>query len=305
MILVLNGLFPVFALLVLGNVLKHLNLTSEIFLKASDKLIYYIFFPIMLFWKIGGAKTDAGIDWHFCTASICAVLTLYVLSSIYIKLAVSDYEAGSFSQSCYRFNTYIGMAIIINVLGEEGVRHFGIMIGFAIPIINMLAVSTLIWYSGSNYSVKQRFRLTGISIISNPLILACFAGIIWSSTINFFPVFIDNAFKLASSATLPLALLSIGGALSLKNLKGYFKISFVAAMFKLLLFPFVGYAFLRLFNVTDIPFKAGMIFFSLPASTAIYVLSSQLNSNTEMASASIVLSTILSFISISVILILL
>lgn len=303
MMLVLNGLFPVFTLLVMGNVLKHLSLTNERFLKEADRLIYFIFFPIMLFWKIGGAKTDAGIDWHFCFASICAVLTLYILSSIYIRFAVSDYEAGSFSQSCYRFNTYIGMAIIINVLGEEGVRHFGIMIGFAIPLINMLAVSTLIWYSGSNYSFMQRIKLTGISIISNPLILACFAGIIWSRTINFFPVFIDNAFKLASSATLPLALLSIGGALSLKNLKGYFKISFVAAILKLLIFPLVGYSFLRLFNVTGLPFKTGMIFFSLPASTAIYVLSSQLNSNTEMASASIVLSTMLSFISISVILV--
>ncbi|QTA82388.1 Auxin efflux carrier [Desulfonema limicola] len=305
MILVLNGLFPVFALLVLGNVLKHLNLTNEVFLKASDKLIYYIFFPIMLFWKIGGAKTDAGIDWNFCTASICAVLTLYILSSIYIKLAVGDYEAGSFSQSCYRFNTYIGMAVIINVLGEEGVRHFGIMIGFTIPIINMLAVSTLIWYSGADYNFKQRLKLTCKSIISNPLILACFAGIIWSSSINFFPVFIDNAFKLASYATLPLALLSIGGALSLQNMKGYFKIAFAAAIFKLLIFPLTGYFFLRLFNVTGIPFKTGMIFFTLPASTAIYVLSSQLNSNTEMASASIVLSTILSFISISIILMLL
>ena len=305
MILVLNGLFPVFTLFVMGNVLKYLTLTNERFLKESDKLIYYIFFPIMLFWKIGGAKTDAGIDWHFCTATICAVLTLYILSSIYIKLAVENYEAGSFSQSCYRFNTYIGMAIIINVLGEEGVRHFGIMIGFAIPLINMLAVSTLIWYSGSNYSLKQRFRLTGKSIIVNPLILACFAGIIWSSTINFFPEFIDNAFKLASAVTLPLALLSIGGALSFQNLKGYFKISLVAAIFKLLIFPLVGYSFLKLFNVTDLPFKVGMIFFTLPASTAIYVLSSQLNSNTEMASASIVLSTILSFVSISVILVML
>jgi predicted permease len=47
-----------------------------------------------------------------------------------------------------------------------------------------------------------------------------------------------------------------------------------------------------------------MIFFTLPASTAIYVLSSQLNSDTELASSSIVISTLLSFFPLSVALLL-
>jgi len=44
------------------------------------------------------------------------------------------------------------------------------------------------------------------------------------------------------------------------------------------------------------------IFFTLPASTAIYVLSSQLGSDTELAAASIVLSAMLSFLSLSTVL---
>jgi predicted permease len=42
-----------------------------------------------------------------------------------------------------------------------------------------------------------------------------------------------------------------------------------------------------------------MVFFALPTSTALYVLSSQLNSDTELASASIALSTFLSLVSLS------
>ena len=45
-----------------------------------------------------------------------------------------------------------------------------------------------------------------------------------------------------------------------------------------------------------------MLFFTLPASPATIVLSSQLNSDTEFASAAIVLSTLLSFFSLSVVL---
>ena len=304
MITILNALFPVFVLIVMGRILRHYGMTDDVFLKTADRLVYYIFFPAMLFWKIGGARSDGGIDWPFCLACLCAIAVLYILSTLYIRFAVSDYEAGSFSQSCYRFNTYIGMAVVINAVGEEGALHFGIMVGFAIPLINFLAVSTLIWFSGKNFTMKERICLTARSLISNPLILACIAGIFYARYVSTFPVFLDNSFRLLTSVTLPLALFSVGGVLTFEKLRGWFGLSLAAAILKLLIFPLVGYAFLKLFHVSEIPFRAGMIFFALPTSTAIYVLSSQLNSNTELASASIVLSTVLSFISLSAVLVL-
>jgi predicted permease len=299
--MVLNSIFPVFALIVLGYLLKKYNLTNDEYLKTSDKLVYFIFFPALLFWKIGGSSSIA-IDWLFCGAAISAIMVIYLLSGIALKVfKVPDFQAGSFSQSCYRFNTYIGMAIIMNALGDEGVKHFGILIGFAIPLINFMAVSTLIWFSGRNFNAIQRSRITVKAIVSNPLILACIAGILHARSVNYFPVFIDNALSLTTFITLPLALLSIGGSLALKNFKVHFKLSLVASVFKLVLLPITGYVFMKELNVPLIPFKVGMIFFTLPTSTAIYVLSSQLNSDTRLASASIVLSTIFSFFSLSII----
>jgi predicted permease len=259
----------------------------------------------MLFWKIGGAAGTAEIDWNFCLAILCAVLIVYLISSIYIKIGnVTHYQAGSFSQSCYRFNTYIGMAIVLTALGEEGVRQFGIMVGLVIPVINVLAVSTLIWFSGKNFTLSQRTQLTLKALISNPLILACLAGILYARLKYPFPAFLDNTFHLTSSATLPLALLSIGGSLSIQSAKGYLRLSLAGSFFKLLLLPAIGYLFLNLFHVGEMPFKVGMIFFALPTSTAIYVLSSQLSSDTELASASITLSTLLSLISLPIALLL-
>ncbi len=299
--IVLNSLFPVFALLVLGSLLKRFGLSNETFLKTSDKLVYFIFFPAMLFWKIGGAASTGGTEWGLCKAALASVFAIYILSSLYIRFfSVTDYEAGTFSQSCYRFNTYIGMAIIMNALGEEGIRLFGIMIGLAIPIINVLAVSTLIWFSGKSFTLSQRIQMTLRSLVSNPLILACVAGLLYSKFVNTFPVAVGNMLRLATSVTLPLALLSIGGTLTFANLKGAFRLSLVASVFKLLIFPVIGYFFMNAFDVTGISLKVGLIFFTLPTATSIYVLSAQLNSDTELASAAIVLSTVLSFFSMSV-----
>jgi malonate transporter len=298
---VLNNLFPVFVLLFFGHLLKRFGFTHAVFLKTADKLIYFIFFPAMLFWKIGATASERIGDPGLYKAAVCAVASIYILSSLYIKIfKVPAYQAGSFSQSCYRFNTYIGMAVVINALGEDGIRYFGILIGLIIPIINIFAVTTLSWYAEKKVSLLQRVLLTVKALVSNPLIIACFAGMLYSKMVGAFPVFIDSTFRLASSITLPLALLSIGGALTTASIKSYFKLSLVACLFKLVILPAAGYYFLSVFDVTGIAFKVGMIYFTLPTSTALYILSSQLSSDTQLASSAIALSTMLSFISLSV-----
>jgi predicted permease len=303
--LVLANLFPVFTLIALGAVLKHRGLTNEAFLSTSDRLVYHIFFPAMLFWKIGGADPGSGIPWRLCLVVAAAVLLVYLASAVSMRPAgVGPFQAGSYSQSCYRFNTYIGVAIVINAMDEEGVRLFGILIGFLIPLINVLAVSTLIWFSEERLSLRRRLAVTVKALMSNPLILACLAGLAYAQTLNRFAPFVDNTLRLMSLVTLPLALMSIGGALTFAGLRGYLRPSLAGAAVKLGVLPLVGYGLLRHFEVTGTAFQTAMLFFALPTSTAIYVLSSQLGSDTALASATIVVSTLLSFFSLSAVLVL-
>ena len=298
--MVVDNLFPVFALLLFGHLLKRIGITHDAFLMTADKLIYFVFFPLLLFWKIGGAASERIGDPGLYKAAICAVISIYILSSLYIKIfRVGAFQAGSFSQSCYRFNTYIGMAVILSALGEDGARQFSILIGIVIPLINVLAVSTLSWFAVEKLSLQKRLSLTIKALLTNPLIIACMAGIAYWKWIGGFPVFLDNTFRLASFVTLPLALLSIGGVLTLGGIKYHFKLSMVACVFKLIILPLSGYLFLKTFGTAGISFKVGMVYFTLPTSTALYVLSAQLKSDTRLASAVIALSTLLSFFSLS------
>lgn len=140
---------------------------------------------------------------------------------------------------------------------------------------------------------------------SNPLILGCLAGIIYSRSFHGFPQFIDNSLSLISMVTLPLALLSIGGSLTFSGISRHMPLSLVASALKLVVFPIAGYYCLQLFQVTGTPLVVGMIFFCLPTSTAIYVLSSQMNSDTHLASSAILISTILSFPILTLVLLIL
>ena len=301
--IILNAICPIFLLLLLGHLLKRFRITDDSFLKTADKLVYFIFFPVMLFWKIGKSGPDSAGSLGLCLAGILAVALVCGLSIAAIEtLGISRFKAGSFSQACYRFNTYIGMAVVMNVLGEAGVRYFGILVGFAIPIINVMAVSILIWYSNRKESSGAHARRLFKALVSNPLILGCLAGILFSRAGFDFPLFMENTFSLMTSVTMPLALISIGGSLTLDGLKNNLGVSALAAGLKIIVLPVAGYFLLKAFQVSGVPFKAGMIFFTLPTSTALYVLSAQLNSDTQTASAAIMLSTLVSFFSLSAVL---
>lgn len=299
--MIVQHLFPAFVLIIMGAVLKRARFTNAAFLATTDRLNYFIFFPCLLFWKIGAADRHlAAKAANLYLAAVCAVALIYVLSTLFIWIfRVKAFQAGAFSQCCYRFNSYVGITIVLSVLGENGVALFGILIAVLIPMINILSVATLIWFSGRQENWRLRLRTTVISILTNPLVIGCAAGLLYAHWINKFPVFIENTLRLGVAVTLPLALLSIGGSLTLQTLRRHFRLALAGSFFKLMLLPVIGAALMRYFGVVEMFRTVGLVYFALPTSSAIYVLSSQLGSDTEFASASIVLSTVLSFFSLS------
>jgi len=299
--LVLNTLFPLCFLLLLGWGLKRFGMTDARFLAMSDRLVYFVFFPVLLFWKIGSGTPEPGVSAGLCLAGLSGVILAFAAGLAALRyFRISAFQAGSFCQACFRFNTYIGMALVLTVLGEEGVRLFGILAGVVIPVINVLSVSVLVWYSGGRPSIRENLKYFTRALVSNPLILGCVAGFLFSRSDLMFPMFIQNGFSLMTSVTLPLALISIGGSLRVKGVADHARVSLLAAGIKLVFLPVAGFFLLKGFQVTGAAFTVGMIFFSLPTSTAIYVLSGQLNSDTDLASGAIMMSTVLSFVPLSV-----
>ena len=298
---IFSSVLPVFLLVALGTCLRRLDFVDRAFFRTSDWLVYFVSFPVMLFWKIGAPSSAAQLDGRLILAVMAAVTTVYVLSLGFVRITrMPDFQVGSFSQCCYRFNTYIGMAVVVGICGEQGVTTFGVIIAFAIPFINFLAVSTLIWFSAENYSLGQKTQFLGRSLLSNPLLIACFLGLLYARLGVGFAPFVNNSFALLSSLSLPLALLSIGNSLTFAGMRGHLALSLAAAAFKLALLPLVGALFLHALEVTGVPFMVAMTFFLLPTSSAIFILSAQLKSDIELASVGIMVSTVLSLFSLSV-----
>ena len=238
---------------------------------------------------------------NLIAAVICAVCCLAVLSVVAARVTkMPNTFVGSFCQASFRFNTYVGIAVVLTALGSEGVRDLAVIVGFTIPCVNVLCVAILIWFSGRTYSSGERHVLAVRAMLSNPLIWACASGVIYSHLKLGFPPALDKTLAMMASIAVPLALLSIGASLTFSRFGEYLRPAILSQLLKLMIFPAVGYLLVRAFGVTGPQFKVAMLFFALPTSPHTYILSSQLDSDLHLASSAIVLSTLLSVIALGV-----
>ena len=296
---------PVFLVIGLGHLLRRLKLFDAAFVQQTNRLIYVVFLPLLLFYKIGKADFANYFNGPLVIASSLTIVCVFLLTYGYTGLR--HYPApqrGSFCMGAFRGNlAYVGLAICLNAYGDDGLTRAGILMGFLVPVLNLFAILALLLPQQRKACEKGPNWLTQIAL--NPLIVASFLGIIWSYWSLPIPLIIDRALGITSGLTLPLALLAIGGSFSLERLKGDLRLASLASSIKLLLLPLLAATLLKLFGVSGVDFGVGVLLAGTPAATATYIMAHQMKADAELAGSIVMLSTLASAISCTLILLLL
>jgi hypothetical protein len=294
---IISALIPIFSLILIGYFFKRIKFPSNDFWSSADKLTYYILMPSLLVYKLSTANLENldALDFLF-TGNITILVVLLLCILINIKLNTSGASFSSVVQGAVRFNTYVFLALVSSVYGDEGLALGALLITFAIPLINIIAITIFAVYVNDK---KATFFGLIKSIVANPLILACVIG----GSINYFditmPVIAENTFKILSSAALPMGLLSVGFSLELKAIKNAKLDLFVALFLKLFVMPVIMFLIGSYFALDTLLLSIVVIFASMPTAPSSFVLARQLGGDVKLMAAIITLQTIVSMVTIS------
>lgn len=295
---ILNIVLPVFSVIALGWLLRRVGLIDSSFLKQTNRLVYYVCLPLLLFYKIGTADFFKNFNGHLVVGSILAITITFVVS--YLYSVYRDYPnnaRGVFAQGAFRGNiAYMGLAITLNAYGETGLTRAGILMGFIVPFLNLYAIFALLWpHRGDGSQRGAGFWLR--QIIFNPLIIASFLGITWSFLDLPIPLVFERSLRIATGMTLPLALLAIGGGFSIERLRGDLIKAALASGIKTIWLPILAAALLMTMGVEGMDLGIGVLIAGTPAATANYIMADQLKGDAELAGTIVMLSTLLSAIT--------
>ncbi len=289
---------PIFALVFLGIMLKKLRVVDDTFTHSASKLVFLVAMPTMLFMSMITTDIRSLIDASYLLYALTGTLVLFVLFSLVTPLIVKERrDRGVFIQGAFRGNlAIVGLAFSFNAYGALGLAKASILMSVMTILYNLLSVYTLT-ASLSNDRVKISQLL--INIAKNPLIIALVIGIPCSLLAIPFPTVLTTAGDYVARMTLPLALICIGAAMSLGELKNSSSVSGIAVFAKLIVVPIamIYPAYLFGFESTDL----GVLFLmvSAPTAAASYIMVQGMGGNGNLAANIVVISTLASVITVS------
>lgn len=196
--------------------------------------------------------------------------------------------ASSF-QCAFRFNSYVGFAIIGGLHGAEGIATFGLLVGFMIPLANVASVWALARHGGGNW-IREVTR--------NPLIISTVAGLLWSIAQVPLPEAAAHTFSLLAAASLPMGLIAVGAGLKLKAFTRQKKAMAYLVTAKLVVLPAIAYGIARSLGLQGVYFDTAMVLAALPTASSAYILAVRMGGEGKLVASIIAANVMVAMVTI-------
>ena len=230
----LNATVPVFLMMILGFGFRKIGWIDEGFASKMNRFVFLVPLPVLVFEDL--TTVDFAEVWDTRFVLFCFVATIL---SIGIAAAVSclweDRSLrGEFIQVSYRSSAaLLGVALLQNIYGDAGMAPL-MMIG-SVPLYNIMAVVVLSLFHPERKGLDAAvLKKTLKGIVTNPIILAIAAGLLWSALRIPMPSIMEKTVASIGGMATPLGLIAMGASFDWKSAFGKAKPAAAATFIKLI-----------------------------------------------------------------------
>ncbi len=299
---ILSALVPLFGLIIVGAVLARAGFPGEDFWPRLERFIYFVLFPALLIEGLATANLDANRILPVFIAVLATLATGSVL--VFAAKPLLRLDGPGFSslyQGAIRFNTYLGIAVVIAVFGDSAVAVTALTIALMIPLINVGCVLVLSRFANA----ESNWRQMTLSLAQNPLIIACVTGLLLNLTGIGLHDWLVSGLDIAGSAAVPLGLMSVGAGLRLGRWQSEAAPQLVAGIIKLLALPVAAWWIAHQVGLNGLETQVLVVFAALPTATSAYILARQMGGDHRLIARMLTLQTAAAAITLPFILALL
>lgn len=313
---IVGALGPVFAIIVFGYVLKRCGfpgrgragevLGGDRFWPFAENITYYVLLPSLLFLSLARADLGAVAFGPIAGSLVGATLAVGALTlALRPWLGLPGPSFGSVFQGAIRPNTYVGVAPVFALWGQDGLATLAIAIVSVIPLVNLLSVIVVSRTAErSDASPPSMFGLAQM-ILRNPLIMACVFGVLASLVRLPLPPFVQTVLQWLGTAAMPVGLLTVGAALDLAAVRGAIPIIALTGTLKLVLFPAVTALIGTALGLSGNALGVVLLYGGLPISASSYVLARLLGGDATLIAGTLTATTLAAFLTLPVIILIL
>ena len=303
---IISLVLPFFGVIFLGfGVAKWRHQPAEA-LGWMNTFIIYVALPCLFFQLLSRTPVERLTEWSYILASVLATYTVFAIVFVVAVFRTSGDLGQSVIQglaAAYGNIGYMGPGIALLAFGDEAAVPVALI--FCFENIMHFAIAPLMM--ALNGVDDRSFGQVALDVVKkiafHPFIIATAVGVAaavfqWQP-----PLAAQGMIEILARAAAPCALFAMGVALATRPLKRVpVELSFIVPA-KLVLHPLLAYVFLSAAgNFDPVWVASAVLLASLPTATNVFVIAQQYGVWVERASASILISTILSVATVTMLL---
>lgn len=302
----LNNIVPFFGLIILGFIGGRIFRHEENSLLWMNRFIIYAALPPLIFQVIRKASPEGLLNLPFFLGTTLSTFLIFAGSALLMywlyKSSLSKMGVQGAAAS-YGNIGYIGLPLSIGVFGSEAAVPAVLVFCFdntlqfvLVPLLNALDSKD----SPKKLEIARRILKR---VLLHPFILATIAGVLFLLTDVTMPVPLDKLLGMLEKAAGPCALFALGVTVAQQS-SIKFKTEFSILIFaKIIVHPLLTFLILSYIGGFDkVWMGVAILMASLPTASNVFVMASDYKTYINEISNCILISTILSFFTISALL---
>ena len=266
------------------------------------KFVFYFALSAMLFRFSANLSLAQVFDLTFVKAYLAGTVVVYILATLVALMRRIPMQEAAVEAQCATIGNvgFLGIPMLVLLLGEAAIVPVMLVLAVDLIVFGSLIVIIITGARDGRLSFGI-FRSIGLGLIKNPMIVSIVLGLTWSGLQIPIPGPLNEFVILLGNAATPGALFAIGASLASKSAERVFVAGWLSFC-KLVLHPAaVAVAALVIFPVE--PYAAGVMIAAaaLPVAGNVYMLAQHYGIAPHRVSASILISTALSIVTVSLV----
>lgn len=297
---------PFFGLILIGYVSGKLGDHSAQALGWLNFFVIYVTLPALFFKLVSRTPIEQLTRIDFIAACLAATYSIFVLVFVIGRYVRGNNIAESTVQAlagAYGNIGYMGPGLSLLAFGEKAAVPVALVFCFENAVHFMVAPAMMAFAGGDKRPPAQLALDVAKKILTHPFIIATLVGFVAAAFAFEPPLALQRLIDYLAQAAAPCALFAMGATLALRPLKRIpAEIGYIVPI-KLVLHPILVYVVLSFVgNFDPLWVYTAVLLASLPTATNVFVIGQQYGVWQERASATILITTVISVFSVSALL---
>ncbi len=303
MLAILNVVLPVFALMALGNLAVRFRLFPSEGVRGLVLFVNNFATPCLLFNAMATADFSTAFRWDVIIPFYVGALTVFVLGYLVASRVFRNRPGESVASGFSAFFTntvLIGIPVLQRAYGQDALVTAFSIIAFHASVLITLGMLAMELVRRDGAPLHKALGVASVRIVSNPLLW----GIVLGAAANFAELElvepVEAFIAMMAAAVTPAALFGLGGALNEYRLSDNWAQSLSLALLKLIVQPLIAWVLMVHVLHVDHEFaRYGVLLAAMPTGINAYVFATYYNRGVNVATNTVLISTVLSILTVS------